>query len=331
MEADRFRKDIFRVNKHNFNELALEIFHFQVKTNKVYAQFVKELGLKPESIQQLEDIPHLPISFFKSKKVVSISDDNRASQQIFESSSTSGTETSKHHIFNLDFYLKVARTGFEHQYGPLGDYCFLALLPGYLERQNSSLVYMAKHFIEKSRYHQSGFFLDDFEGLSKTLENNKQKGVPTILLGVSFALLDFAEKYSVNFADLIVMDTGGMKGRRKEMVRDELHQGLKTSFGVESIHSEYGMTELMSQAYSQGEGRFTLAPWMRVSTRETSDPFHQLDAGKTGGLNIIDLANIDSCCFIATSDLGKCYADGSFEVLGRFDHSDIRGCNLLYS
>lgn len=331
MEADRLKNDILTVDKHNFNELALEIFHLQVKTNPVYSKFVQELGINSGSISQISQIPYLPISFFKTQKVVSNHHQLGQAEICFESSSTTGQGTAKHWLFDSQHYLNVASKNFESQYGDLKNYCILALLPGYLDRKNSSLVYMVKHFIERSKFAESDFYLDDFEGLHSQLISKQKKKVPTLLFGVSFALLDFAEKYPVHFPDLIVMDTGGMKGRRKEIIRAELQDILKAGFGVPSIHSEYGMTELLSQAYAKADGRFRAPPWMRISIRETSDPFQEMGVGRTGGINIIDLANIDSCSFIASSDLGKLHEDGSFEVLGRFDHSDIRGCNLMYS
>jgi hypothetical protein len=330
MGAERFKKDIFLVDNRNFNELAVEIFHFQVKTNTVYSKYIQLLGINASSIRKIENIPFLPISFFKNHQVVSSKISTKPAQ-IFESSSTTGKQTSKHHIIDLDFYLKVCQTNFEAHYGAIKDLCMLALLPGYLERQNSSLVFMANHFIQQSQYEQSGFYLTELEALKTQLLNNKRLNIPTLLFGVSFALLDLIESLHIESKNLMIMETGGMKGKRKELTRSELHQSLTTAFSVQEIHSEYGMTELHSQAYSKGNGRFVCPPWMKVLVRDTSDPFQIIGHNKTGGLNIIDLANIESCAFISTSDLGRSHSDGAFEMLGRFDHSDIRGCNLLYA
>lgn len=250
-------------------------------------------------------------------------------QQIFTSSGTTGMETSKHFVRALDLYTKSFRKGFEHFFGPVTNICVLALLPAYLERTGSSLVYMANDFISQSRHPLSGFYLDNLSNLSENLKKLEKQNRPTVLLGVSFALLDLIEQFPQKLHNTIVMETGGMKGRRKELTRDELHSILKSGFGLDKIHSEYGMTELLSQAYSKGDGLFNCPPWMQVLIREQADPMSYAPAGKTGGINIIDLANIDSCSFIATSDLGRLHTNGNFEVLGRFDSSDVRGCNLM--
>ncbi len=232
-------------------------------------------------------------------------------------------------VTDVSWYKESFRRAFEIFYGDIKDYCILALLPSYLEREGSSLIYMAEDLVTRSANPDSGFFLYNHDELFEQLKKQQQAKKPTLLIGVTFALLDFAEQFPINFPELIVMETGGMKGRRKEMIREELHQVLCNGFGVNAIHSEYGMTELLSQAYSTGDGIFNCPPWMKVITRDTNDPVSNLGSDKTGGINVIDLANINSCAFIATQDLGKVYADGSFDVLGRFDNSDIRGCNLL--
>jgi hypothetical protein len=248
---------------------------------------------------------------------------------VFTSSGTTGMITSSHSVADVSWYVESFRKAFKLFYGDIKNYTVLALLPSYLEREGSSLIYMAQDMITESANADSGFLLYNHQELYNNLIKQKVAGKPTLLIGVTFALLDFVEQYQIEFPQLIVMETGGMKGRRKEMIREELHSTLCTGFGVSVIHSEYGMTELLSQAYSKGNGIFNCPPWMKVITRDTNDPFTLIEAGKTGGVNIIDLANINSCSFIATQDLGKVYEDGSFEVLGRFDNSDIRGCNLL--
>jgi hypothetical protein len=237
--------------------------------------------------------------------------------------------TSSHYVTDVTWYTESFRKAFTLFYGDVKDYTVLALLPSYLEREGSSLIYMATDLIKESAKLDSGFYLYNHEELYGQLKKQRKEEKPTLLIGVTFALLDFTEKYNLNFPELIVMETGGMKGRRKEMIREELHGLLCKGFGTENIHSEYGMTELLSQAYSKGKGIFNCPPWMKIMIRDPNDPLSNLGNEKTGGINIIDLANINSCSFIATQDLGKIYADNSFEILGRFDNSDIRGCNLL--
>ena len=320
-------KSIFNIDSDaGFNATALSLFDFQYHQNPVYHEFCNHLGKNGANVQRIEDIPFLPISFFKTKKVIcgSFSPDI-----VFTSSGTTGNEVSRHYVRNLNVYEKSYLTAFKQFYGPIEDYCILALLPSYLEREGSSLIYMADDLIKKSGHPDSGFYLDHLDHLYQTLIKLEATDIKILLLGVSFALLDMAEKYRFNLKNTVIMETGGMKGRRKEMIREELHHILKTGFGVPHIHSEYGMTELLSQAYSQGNGRFTAPNWMKVLTRETEDPLTLQALEKTGGINIIDLANIHSCAFIATQDLGKVHNDGSFEISGRFDHSDIRGCNLM--
>jgi len=323
------KEQIFSIsNEQQFVDLALQVFRFQATHCAVYRDFITNLNIDPQFVTSLESIPFLPISFFKSHDVLSNDDDVRIT---FTSSGTTGMINSKHLVTDVSWYEESFRRAFKLFYGDVRDYCMLALLPSYLERDGSSLIYMAEDLVKNSQNPDSGFFLYNHDELFAQLKKQKEAKKPTLLIGVTFALLDFVENYPIDFPELIVMETGGMKGRRKEMIREELHQTLCKGFGVKSIHSEYGMTELLSQAYSKGEGIFNCPPWMRIITRDTNDPMTILDYGQTGGINVIDLANINSCSFIATQDLGKVYADGSFEVLGRFDNSDIRGCNLLVS
>lgn len=313
-------------NAETFAARTLEIFNFQYQTVQVYRDFCRGLSVKMEEVDAVEKIPFLPVSFFKSHKVFS---GEKNSQLIFESSGTTGVSASKHFVADQSIYKKSFRKGFELAYGNISDYAILALLPSYLERNNSSLVYMAADWIAESQHPDSGFYLSEIELLKDKLVALDRAGQKIILIGVSFALLDLAERFPVQLRNTIVMETGGMKGRRKELVRAELHQILKNRLGVQTVHSEYGMTELLSQAYSQGDGFFDCPPWMKVLVRDTEDPLTLIGNSKNGGINVIDLANVYSCSFIATQDLGKTYPDGCFEVLGRFDHADIRGCNLL--
>lgn len=315
-----------KVRPDEFEALAIQVFRFQARFNPLYAQFLDLLRINASSIQRLEDIPCLPIQLFKQYELKTGEWPNEA---VFSSSGTTGVQTSRHAVRSLADYTHNAQRGFEAFYGPLSNYCFLALLPAYLEREGSSLVYMVEEFVRLSRYPQSGFYLYDHAALRKTLAECAAQNIPTVLIGVSFALWDLAESGTLNFPNLIVMETGGMKGRRRELTRSELHQILSEGLGVAHIHSEYGMTELLSQAYSKEEGIFYPSPTMRVWTRELNDPFTPTLPARTGVLNTIDLANLDSISFIATEDLGKVNADGSFEVLGRLDASDMRGCNLL--
>ena len=318
---------IFNVQSESeFEELALQVFKFQFENNPTYRSFCDLLYKHPSDIKNIKDIPFLPIQFFKSHKILSTS---KSEKIIFSSSGTTGSVTSKHHVTDISIYEKSFFNGFEHFYGDIKDYVILALLPSYLEREGSSLIYMVDCLIKASSHPESGFYLDDFEQLTKTIHALEKKQKKTILIGVSFALLDLIEKFQFQLKHTIIMETGGMKGRRKEMIRTELHDILKKGFGVNEIHSEYGMTELLSQAYSKGKGVFKTPPWMKILTRETEDELSIQSTGKTGGINIIDLSNVNSCAFIATQDLGKVNKDSSFEVIGRYDHSDIRGCNLM--
>jgi hypothetical protein len=273
-------------------------------------------------------MPYLPVGFFRDHSVVT--GPMPSDPTIFTSSSTTGSLPSRHFVTDPELYRNSFLNGFNQFYGDPSQYAFLALLPGYLERPGSSIIYMMEHFIKMTEKNGSGFYLDDMEGLKERILKIREEGKHRILLfGVSFALLEMAENYPVNLNGHIIMETGGMKGRRKELVRQELHEILCDAFHVDSIHSEYGMTELLSQAYSKGSGIFRTPPWMKVLIRDINDPLTILPPGETGGINIVDLANLHSCAFIATQDLGKIYEDGSFEVLGRFDNSDIRGCNLM--
>ncbi|WP_299434015.1 acyl transferase [uncultured Maribacter sp.] len=320
-------KDIFTINsKADFNALTLQVFKHQFKTNLVYQEFCNHLGKDSSNVSQIQDIPFIPIDFFKSKTILS---GKEKASTIFTSSGTTGSITSKHYVTNTKLYEESYLKAFKHFYGSVKDYCVLALLPSYLERKGSSLIYMVDDLIKKSEHPKSGFFLNNTDTLLETLKTLQNTNTKILLIGVSFALLDLVETNQLHLKNTVVMETGGMKGRRKEMIREELHETLKKGFGLSKIHSEYGMTELLSQGYSKGDGIFNCPPWMKVLTRDTEDPLTLQDYGKTGGVNVIDLANINSCSFIATQDLGKVYENGSFEILGRFDHSDIRGCNLM--
>jgi phenylacetate-coenzyme A ligase PaaK-like adenylate-forming protein len=309
-----------------FEKAALAVFRLQYRQNIVYREFCDHLSVVPSTVTKPSEIPFLPITFFKSKKIVA---NSKFPEMVFTSSGTTGERTSKHYLTDLETYRKSYLKAFVRCYGPITDYCILALLPSYLEREGSSLIYMVADLIDKSRHPESGFYLNDLDALSLQLERLDAQGTKVLLIGVSFALLDLVEKNRFKLQNTTVMETGGMKGRRKELIREELHDILQNGFGVDRIHSEYGMTELLSQAYSKGNGIFNAPPWMKVLIRDTEDPLNFLDWGRTGGINIIDLANINSCSFIASQDLGKSYEDGSFEIIGRFDHSDLRGCNLM--
>lgn len=313
----------------SFNEFALQVFHHQYENNPVYQRFCDLINRNPDRINSFTEIPFLPIQFFKSHEVACF--EPVWAERIYSSSGTTGMTQSRHFVRKYADYKFSFEGAFEHFYGNIRDYCVLALLPNYLERDGSSLVEMAKELIDASGHPTSGFYLNNLEDLINTINRLKAGNTKVLLLGVTFALLDLAEMGPFDWSRLIVMETGGMKGRRKEIVREELHQILCKSFGVSSIHSEYGMTELLSQGYSSGQGIFHCPPWMKVLVRDAYDPLSLLEGPKSGGINVIDLANLDSCSFIATQDLGKLHADGGFEVLGRFDNSDIRGCNLMIS
>lgn len=319
--------DIFNIkSKSDFESAAMAVFKFQFENNTIYRSFCDLLYKHPSDVKHLEDIPFLPIQFFKSHKVISSS---KSIQKTFTSSGTTGSITSKHHVSDILVYENSFRKGFKHFYGDISDYVVLALLPSYLERDGSSLIYMVNDMIVKSNHPESGFYLNNLSELSETLNRLNSEGKKVLLIGVSFALLDLIEAYNFSLANTVIMETGGMKGRRKELIREELHKALSSGFGVKKIHSEYGMTELLSQAYSKGNGIFECPPWMKILVRNTEDALTLESKEKTGGINIIDLANINSCSFIATQDLGKVYENHTFEISGRFDHSDIRGCNLM--
>jgi len=320
-------REIFSIQTESaFNEIALEIFKLQAKDCQVYNDYLRFLNVQPEQIKDVSDIPFLPIEFFKSHQVTS---SNSVAEQIFSSSGTTGSQTSKHYVSLVSVYEESFRTCFELFYGDTKNVAILALLPSYLERTGSSLIYMVDDLIKSSQCPESGYFLYNHDELFENLVALQAKKTPTILFGVTYALLDFIEQYQIESPELIVMETGGMKGKRKEIIRQELHEVLCTGFGVPSIHAEYGMTELLSQAYSKGNGLFACPPWMKILIRDINDPFSYQNTGVSGGINIIDLANINSCSFIATQDLGRMQTNGQFEVLGRFDQSDVRGCNLM--
>jgi phenylacetate-coenzyme A ligase PaaK-like adenylate-forming protein len=319
--------DIFTIsNQKQFDKMALKVFRFQYETNLAYREFCDFLKTDVQKVKTIQQIPFLPIQFFKSHEVVS---NSNPIQTTFTSSGTTGMVTSQHLVTDVSIYEESYRKGFSQFYGNIEDYVVLALLPSYLEREGSSLIHMVADLIQLSNHPESGFYLHNYDELIEKIIQLDQSGQNVILIGVTYALLDLIEKHSFLLENTIIMETGGMKGKRKEMIREELHQELCNGFGVKSIHSEYGMTELLSQAYSLGEGIFQCPSWMQILVRDTEDALSYVREGKTGGINVIDLANINSCSFIATQDLGKIYSDGSFEVLGRFDHSDIRGCNLM--
>lgn len=319
------QEKILEVDSANFEALALEVFRFQAAENPVYASYLGHLGVSANGVSELEQIPFLPIELFKTQKICSGSWKPEA---VFESSGTGYGIRSKHYVQDVDFYQTAALKAFEELYGPVEDYVVLALLPSYLERKNSSLVAMVQFFMDKAGNPLSGFFLHEQQALLDRFAAVKGTGKTPLLIGVSFALLDLAEQ-GAELQGAIVMETGGMKGRRKELIRTELHEQLKRGLGIKDIHSEYGMTELLSQAYARKNGIFETPAWMRVLVRDVNDPFAYLKAGRTGGVNVIDLANVHSCSFIETQDLGISHPNSTFEILGRFDNSEIRGCNLL--
>ena len=320
-------KSIFSIqNESEFLTKALEVFRFQATENPVYRTFIEHLGIAIDEVKNLEEIPFLPIKFFKQYDIVS---GNQPAEKIFTSSGTTGMTTSRHLVSDLALYHYSLEKCFEQFYGPLTDYTIFALLPSYLERTGSSLIDMVEYWIEKSGRPENGFYLYNHQELYDHLIAHEKTGKKAILIGVSFALMDFVENFQMELKNTIVMETGGMKGRKKEITREELHRILKHGFGTNEIHSEYGMTELLSQGYSRGDLTFKTPQWMKMMIRETEDPMHYVGMGKTGGVNVIDLANVNSCPFIATDGLGKKVSDNQFEILGRFDHSDVRGCNLM--
>ncbi len=330
----QFKKDIFKINHTNFEEYALQLFRFQAEHNPVYKSYLSALKVNKNKVQKLAQIPFLPIDFFKSHQVLS---SQATAEIVFESSGTTGTQNSKHYLLDGSFYKNVATHIFESFYGKLTDYQFLALLPSYLERNNSSLVYMVEHFIstaigtsaKDSSRNFSGFYLNHTQDLMENLKKLQKEKQQVILIGVTFALLDFAESNPMDLSDVIIMETGGMKGRRREMIREEVHQTLREAFNVKQIHSEYGMTELLSQGYARQDGVFESPACMKILLRDVNDPFEVGTHLRSGGINVIDLANVDSCAFLETKDLATLVDNERFRVLGRYDHSDVRGCNLM--
>jgi len=319
--------DIFSISStKQFEKIALKVFRFQYDNNVVYREFCHYLNVEKHDVKSLQQIPFLPIQFFKSHEILS---SEEKVQETFTSSGTTGMTTSRHLVTDITLYEESYRKAFSEFYGNIEDYAVLALLPSYLDREGSSLIYMVDDLINLSNHPESGFYLNNYDELIQKLIKLDSAGENIILIGVTYALLDLIEKQNFQLKNTIIMETGGMKGRRKEMIREELHDLLCKGFGVDAIHSEYGMTELLSQAYSLGHGVFECPNWMQILIRDTEDALSYVENGKTGGINVIDLANINSCSFIATQDLGKKKPNNSFEVLGRFDNSDIRGCNLM--
>jgi len=321
--ANNFKQQLFTITPSSFEERALQLFYYQAKNNPIYKEYLKFLKIDAITIKDIERIPFLPIEFFKYHKVITGENDY---SHIFLSSGTTMPERSKHYIKDIHFYQQVSEIIFRRFYGDISDYILLALLPSYQENPQSSLISMIDFFIKKSNHPESGYINADYKGIEKLLQKK-----PVIVFGVTYALLDFAQFNKENLKDLIIIETGGMKGRREEMPKEQFHQIVKQSLNISSVHAEYGMTELLSQAYSKGEGIYECPPWMKVLIREINDPFAIDNNLNSGGVNIIDLANIDSCAFIETKDIGSCLDDGRFKILGRFDNSDIRGCNLLYT
>lgn len=330
LSEKEIRQQVFNIaSETDFNRLCLAVFGFQLRENTLYRDFVKSLKIKEATVTHYTEIPFLPVEFFKTQEVICGEPTEYAT--VFSSSGTTGQITSKHFVTDVDLYKESFLKGFELFYGDVKDYCILALLPNYLERSGSSLVYMFDELIKRSAHSLSGFYLHNMDELKNTLKQLQKTPQKVLLLGVTYALLDLAESGIALSDQVIVMETGGMKGRRKEMIKEEVHEILKTQFGIKTIHSEYGMTELLSQAYSKQDGLFECPPWMRVLVRDANDPFQYLKQGRGGGINVIDLANLYSCSFIETKDLGKIHDDNRFEILGRFDNSDLRGCNLMIS
>ena len=323
-----FSQQIFSISgAGEFGALALEIYRHQYRNVPVYRDYCIQLGKRPHRVERPDQIPFLPIAFFRERQVLEA---GQAAETVFCSSGTTGTISSRHLVADLGLYEQSLMKGFQLAYGNPSGYCILALLPSYLERQDSSLVHMVRKLMEAGRHPQSGFYLNNLGELSDKLQRLEKSGQKVLLIGVSFALLDLAEQFPQKLSHTVIMETGGMKGRRKEITRQELHSTLHDAFGVRQIHSEYGMTEMLSQAYSMGNGIYRCPPWMKIRTRDIYDPFSYVEQGRTGGINVIDLANVHSCTFIETADIGRILSSaGDFEVLGRIDHSDTRGCNLM--
>ncbi len=324
---ETIKNDIFNIrNDIQFNEIALQIFNYQYSNNKTYQSYINKLNIDTRNIKHYTDIPFLPIDFFKTHKILS---SDKEIKTVFRSSGTTGISTSEHHITDLKIYEESFLKTFKLFYGKPEEYTFLALLPSYSERKDSSLIYMTKKLMQVSKKKDNGFYLYNHKELFEKLTQLEKRREKTILFGVSFALIDFFEAFKIPLKHTTIIETGGMKGRKKELVRNELHKIIKNASGLKHIHSEYGMTELLSQAYAKTENKYINPPWMKILIRDTNDPFSFLNKEQSGGINIIDLANIYSCAFIETKDLGKLHRDNSFEILGRFDNSDIRGCNLM--
>ena len=318
--------DIFKISDPiYFKDLALKIYDFQYKNNRVYREFCNLSNKNLDNVQEILEIPFLPISFFKTHKILS----SKKIEKIFFSSGTKNKISSKHFVSDLNLYEKSFLTNFQENFGDPRDYTIIGLLPNYLKNKSSSLIYMVNKLIQKSNCEESGFYLKEYDLLIKKILRLENLGKKIILIGVSYALLDLIETKKINLKNTIVLETGGMKGTRKEMVKEELHEVLKSGFGIKNIHSEYGMTELLSQAYSKGDGIFECPNWMKVIIRDINDAQNMEFNKKTGGINIIDLANLYSCSFIATDDLGKMVGESNFQILGRIDNSDLRGCNQL--
>jgi hypothetical protein len=327
MDKMNFSEEIFNIRSAGeFNDLAIRVFRYQAETNPVYREFVNTLAVNPGEVDRLDNIPFLPVSFFKTRTIIS---GNMEPGLLFLSSGTTGMERSSHYVADAEVYKSSLLKGFEYAYGDPAGYKFLGLVPEPSLHPHSSLAWMVNAFMETAHPGEKYFFPDDFSSLNEKIEFFGKMGISTILIGLTSALLDFSERFAPSNPGLIVMETGGMKGKRKELIREELHSILCRQFGVQVIHSEYGMTELLSQAYSKGSGLFSSPPWMKILIRDSNDPLTLLKTEQTGGVNIIDLANFNSCSFIATQDLGRLHGDGSFEVLGRFDNSELRGCNLM--
>lgn len=327
-KAKELKEKVFTItNEKQFSSIALEVYHFQYHNNWVYHDYCNAVRKTPELVKELRQIPFLPISFFKSHRMESTSFD---AELVFKSSGTTGMITSHHYVKEAQLYIKSFTAAFEKFYGQIKDYCIIGLLPSYLERGNSSLVYMVEHLIQETNHADSGFYLYEFEKLDRVLKKLENAGQKTMLIGVTYALLDFGSAFPQQLKNTMVMETGGMKGRGREMTKTELYENLRNSFGVSHIHSEYGMTELLSQAYGI-DGKMKTPAWMKFFLRDETDPFFIYDplTKVSGAINIIDLANLYSCSFIATEDVGRSFADGSFEILGRMDNSDIRGCSLM--
>jgi len=310
----------------DFKNKAITLFHEQFNKNFIYNQYCKLLKIKPNQVNELKHIPFIPIQFFKTHKIVC---NNDKITHLFKSSGTGGSK-SINYVSDINLYVRSFSKCFENFYGPIKDYVFLGLLPSYLEQKNSSLVYMIDYFIKESKYNESEFYLNDYKKLNKVLIKLRKENKRIILFGVSYALLDFIEKHPINIRNLIVIETGGMKGRRIELTREELHSRLSKGFNVENIHSEYGMTELFSQAYSKQKGIFKNPPWMKTLIRDINNPFSVSNTGR-GAINFIDLANINTCAFIASDDIGEIFDDFSFKINGRLSESEIRGCNLMFN